>query len=78
MGHIEGYYNNVNSDVARDLLLDGVAPSTPVIDIIIETISSVAATGLESISSYRYMLSNYSGSSLDNELDKEVYEIGMN
>ena len=75
-GNDERHYNDANGDVAGGLLLDGVAPSTPAMDIIIETTSSVAATGLESVSSHRYILSNYSGSSSDNELDEEVCENG--
>ena len=76
LGHDDGHYNDVNGDVARGLLLDGVVPSTPTMDIIMETTSSVAATGPASTSSQRSILSNYSGSSSDNELDGEVRENG--
>ena len=44
------YYNNANSDVVRGLLLDRVELSTHVIDIIIETTSSLAVIELESAS----------------------------
>lgn len=73
-GGVEGLPQDVLNSVGQyaeidGLLLEGVVPSTPTMDIRMETTSSVAATGPASTSSHRSMLSNYSGSSSDNELD---------